>query len=265
MAPESAADFAFLLHGLHHLKDDGVMAIILPHGVLFRGGAEARIREKLLRDGHVDTVIGLPANLFDSTGIPVCVLVLKKCKRPDGVLFVNAEKHFDKGKRLNVLSEGHIEKVVAACRDRTEEDRFSRRVPMAEIEGNDFNLNLSRYVSTAEPEGADRPRRDAPRAGGDRSGPPRRGRGAQRLPRRAGPVAAAGVRAGPGPERGQVHRGLAPAPPCRWSGAVSTRASAVAAGSSFRNGSRASWPFASASRRLSRRPRGPMKRTGSNG
>ena len=152
VAPRSAADFAFLLHGLHHLKDDGVMAIILPHGVLFRGGAEARIREKLLTDGHIDTVIGLPANLFYSTGIPVCVLVLKKCKRPDDVLFVNAEKHFDKGKRQNVLNEGHIDKIVTAYRDRTEEGRFSRRVPMAEIQENDFNLNLSRYVSTAEPE-----------------------------------------------------------------------------------------------------------------
>ncbi|MCR2740571.1 SAM-dependent methyltransferase, partial [Salmonella enterica] len=83
LAPKSAADFAFLLHGFHYLKQDGVMAIILPHGVLFRGGAEERIRTKLLRDGHIDTVIGLPAILFFSTGIPVCILVLKKCKKPD--------------------------------------------------------------------------------------------------------------------------------------------------------------------------------------
>src|SRR3546814_8504156 len=82
VAPKSAADFAFLLHGLHYLKDDGVMAIILPHGVLFRGGKEANIRTKLLKDGHIDTVIGLPPNLFYSTGIPVCILVLKKCKKP---------------------------------------------------------------------------------------------------------------------------------------------------------------------------------------
>ena len=87
IAPKRAADFAFLLHGLHYLKDEGVMAIILPHGVLFRGGAEARIRTKLLKDGHIDTVIGLPSNLFYSTGIPVCILVLKKCKKPDDVLF----------------------------------------------------------------------------------------------------------------------------------------------------------------------------------
>ena len=90
LAPKSAADFAFLLHGFHFLKDEGVMVIILPHGVLFRGGAEERIRTKLLKDGHIDTVIGLPANLFYSTGIPVCILVLKKCKKPDDVLFINA-------------------------------------------------------------------------------------------------------------------------------------------------------------------------------
>ena len=96
LAPKSAADFAFLLHGFHYLKDEGVMAIILPHGVLFRGGAEERIRTKLLKDGHIDTVIGLPANLFYSTGIPVCILVLKKCKKPDDVLFINAAEHFKK-------------------------------------------------------------------------------------------------------------------------------------------------------------------------
>ncbi|MDP3137216.1 MAG: type I restriction-modification system subunit M, partial [Burkholderiaceae bacterium] len=99
LAPKSAADFAFLLHGFHFLKDEGVMAIILPHGVLFRGGAEERIRTKLLKDGHIDTVIGLPSNLFYSTGIPVCILVLKKCKKPDDVLFINAAEHFEKGKR----------------------------------------------------------------------------------------------------------------------------------------------------------------------
>ena len=103
LAPKSAADFAFLLHGFHFLKDEGVMAIILPHGVLFRGGAEERIRTKLLKDGHIDTVIGLPSNLFYSTGIPVCILVLKKCKKPDDVLFINAAEYFEKGKRQNFL------------------------------------------------------------------------------------------------------------------------------------------------------------------
>jgi type I restriction enzyme M protein len=153
VAPKSAADFAFLLHGFHYLKDDGVMAIILPHGVLFRGGIEARIRRKLLKDGHIDTVIGLPANLFYSTGIPVCILVLKKCKKPDDVLFINAEKHFEKGKRQNYLSPEHIAKIIDTYQQRPEKiERYARRVGMDEIEENDYNLNISRYVSTAEPE-----------------------------------------------------------------------------------------------------------------
>lgn len=149
VAPKSAADFAFLLHGLHYLKDDGVMAIILPHGVLFRGGAEDRIRRKLLQDGHIDTVIGLPANLFYSTGIPVCILILKKCKKADDVLFINAADHFDKGKRQNQLSDEHVERIVKTYQYRDEIERYSRRVPMDEIEKNDFNLNISRYVSSA--------------------------------------------------------------------------------------------------------------------
>lgn len=156
VAPKSAADFAFLLHGLHYLKDDGVMAIILPHGVLFRGGKEADIRRKLLTDGHIDTVIGLPPNLFYSTGIPVCILVLKKCKKPDDVLFINAasEENFTKGKRQNQLDPKHIERIVSTYRERSKQDRYSRRVPMQEIAENDYNLNISRYVSTtmAEPE-----------------------------------------------------------------------------------------------------------------
>jgi type I restriction enzyme M protein len=149
LAPKSAADFAFLLHGFHFLKDEGVMAIILPHGVLFRGGAEERIRSKLLKDGHIDTVIGLPSNLFYSTGIPVCILVLKKCKKPDDVLFINAAEHFVKGKRQNQLTDEHIAKIIKTYQFREEEARYSRRVEMDEIEKNDFNLNISRYISTA--------------------------------------------------------------------------------------------------------------------
>lgn len=152
LAPKSAADFAFLLHGFHFLKDEGVMAIILPHGVLFRGGTEERIRTKLLKDGHIDTVIGLPANLFYSTGIPVCILVLKKCKKPDDVLFINAAEHFVKGKRQNQLTKEHIAKIIDAYQFRKEESRYSRRVEMAEIEKNDFNLNISRYISTTKSE-----------------------------------------------------------------------------------------------------------------
>ena len=155
LAPKSAADFAFLLHGFHFLGKEGTMAIILPHGVLFRGGAEERIRTKLLKDGHIDTVIGLPANLFFSTGIPVCILVLKKCKKFDDVLFINASGHYEKGKRQNRLRDGEEDepndtrKIVEAYMHRTEEERYSRRVSMEEIERNDYNLNISRYVSTS--------------------------------------------------------------------------------------------------------------------
>jgi type I restriction enzyme M protein len=155
LAPKSAADFAFLLHGFHFLGKEGTMAIILPHGVLFRGGAEEKIRKKLLTDGNIDTVIGLPANLFFSTGIPVCIVVLKKCKKFDDILFINASEHYEKGKRQNRLRDGDenepndIRKIVDAYRNRSNEDRYSRKVSMEEIEKNDFNLNISRYVSTS--------------------------------------------------------------------------------------------------------------------
>lgn len=150
LAPKSAADFAFLLHGFHFLSEEGTMAIILPHGVLFRGGTEEKIRTKLLKDGNIDTIIGLPSNLFFSTGIPVCILVLKKCKKFDDVLFINASEYFDKGKRQNVLLPEHIDKIVDTYQFRKEEDKkYSRRVSMEEIEKNGFNLNISRYVSTA--------------------------------------------------------------------------------------------------------------------
>ena len=125
------------------------MAIILPHGVLFRGGAEARIRTKLLKDGHIDPVIGLPANLFYSTGIPVRILVLKKCKKPDHVLFINAAEHFAKGKRQNQLTEKHIEKVIETYQFRKEEERYSKRVSLDLLADEGFNLNISRYINTS--------------------------------------------------------------------------------------------------------------------
>ncbi len=161
LAPKSAADFAFLLHGFHFLSEEGTMAIILPHGVLFRGGAESRIRKKLLEDNHIDTVIGLPSNLFFSTGIPVCILILKKCKKEDDVLFINASEHYKKVKRQNELRTGKgtkedpndIKTIVETYQNRPEKiERFARRVPMEEIIKNEFNLNISRYVSTAKPE-----------------------------------------------------------------------------------------------------------------
>ncbi len=152
LAPKSAADFAFLLHGFHYLKKDGTMAIILPHGVLFRGGVEERIRTKLLKDGNIDAVIGLPQNLFFSTGIPVCILVLKKCKKNDDVLFINASQHFEKEKKQNVLLSNHIDKIIDTYKNRTKEERYSRAVSIEEIEQNNYNLNITRYISTNEEE-----------------------------------------------------------------------------------------------------------------
>ena len=152
LAPKSAADFAFLLHGFHFLSDSGTMAIILPHGVLFRGGAEEKIRTKLLKDGNIDAVIGLPANLFYSTGIPVCILVLKKCKKEDDVLFINAADYFEKGKRQNRLTGEHIEKIVGCYQYRKEGQGYSRRVSMQEIEDNGYNLNIARYVNNTPTE-----------------------------------------------------------------------------------------------------------------
>lgn len=156
LAPKSAADFAFLLHGFHYLSREGTMAIILPHGVLFRGGAEERIRTKLLKDNNIDTVIGLPSNLFYSTGIPVCILVLKKCKKQDDILFINASEHYEKGKRQNTLREGEgeepndIQKIIDTYKYRPKHiERYARRVSMDEIEKNGYNLNISRYVSTS--------------------------------------------------------------------------------------------------------------------
>jgi len=149
LAPKSAADFAFLLHGFHFLSQNGTMAIILPHGVLFRGGAEEKIRAKLLKDNHIDTVIGLPSNLFYSTGIPVCVLILKRCKRYEDVLFINASDHFEKGKRQNTLSDEHFEKIIDTYKYRNEVPRYSKRISMDEIETQGYNLNISRYVNTS--------------------------------------------------------------------------------------------------------------------
>jgi len=159
LAPKSAADFAFLLHGFHFLGKEGTMAIILPHGVLFRGGAEERIRTKLLKDNNIDTVIGLPSNLFYSTGIPVCILVLKKCKKHDDVLFINASEHYQKGKRQNTLRVGEddqpndIRYIIDTYKQRPLLiERYARSVSMEEIEKNAYNLNISRYISTSEDE-----------------------------------------------------------------------------------------------------------------
>lgn len=158
LAPKKAADMAFLLHGFHYLRDNGTMAIILPHGVLFRGGVEERIRRKLIDDGHIDAVIGLPPKLFFSTGIPVCILVLKKCVRPDDVLFIDASREYAKDKKQNRLRMGEngepddIAHIIDTYSQRREEARYSRRVPIAEIRQNDYNLNIPRYIDTYEEE-----------------------------------------------------------------------------------------------------------------
>ena len=152
VAPKSAADFAFLLHGFHYLSGSGTMAIILPHGVLFRGGAEASIRQKLVTDDSIDCIIGLPGNLFYSTNIPVCIIVLKKCRKSDDVLFINAAEYYEKGKKQNVMLPEHIDKIVETYRNRSEEERYSRRVSLREIVENDYNLNITRYVSLAQDE-----------------------------------------------------------------------------------------------------------------
>ena len=154
VAPKSAADFAFLLHGFHFLSDNGTMSIILPHGVLFRGGKEEVIRKKLLEDDNIDAVIGLPANLFYSTGIRVCILVLKKCRKNDKILFINAsgEEHYEKGKRQNYLRDKDVDKIVETYQSRKEEPRFSRLVSLQEIKENDFNLNITRYVNLSKEE-----------------------------------------------------------------------------------------------------------------
>ncbi|MBQ6742985.1 MAG: type I restriction-modification system subunit M [Bacteroidales bacterium] len=154
LAPRSAADFAFLLHGFHYLSTDGTMAIILPHGVLFRGGKELTIRKKLLEDDNIDAVIGLPANLFYSTGIPVCIIVLKKCRKHNKILFINAssDEHYEKGKRQNYLRDDDVKKIVETYQFRKEEPRYSRQVSLQEIKDNDYNLNITRYVSLAQEE-----------------------------------------------------------------------------------------------------------------
>ena len=154
LAPGSKADFAFVQHMIHHLAENGTMAIVLPHGVLFRGGAEQHIRRYLIEArNYLDAVIGLPANIFYGTSIPTCILVFKKCREnPDNILFIDASQHFDKIKTQNVLREEHIEKIIETYRKRKEEPKYSRRVVLKEIAENEYNLNIPRYVDTFEEE-----------------------------------------------------------------------------------------------------------------
>ena len=154
VAPKSAADFAFLLHGLHFLSDSGTMAIILPHGVLFRGGKEEVIRKELIKKDYIDAIIGLPANLFYSTGIPVCIIVLKKCRKNDKILFINAssDEHYEKGKRQNYLREEDVDSIVEAYKSRATISRYAREVSLSEIKDNGYNLNITRYVNLSKDE-----------------------------------------------------------------------------------------------------------------
>jgi type I restriction enzyme M protein len=156
LAPASKADFAFVQHMLHHLDENGTMAVILPHGVLFRGAAEGHIREYLIREKNwLDAVIGLPANIFYGTSIPTCILVFKKCREhPEDILFVDASgpDYFAKAKNQNYLRPEDIDRIVSTYRTRTETEKFSHRAPMSEIAENDYNLNIPRYVDTFEEE-----------------------------------------------------------------------------------------------------------------
>ena len=152
LAPKSKADYAFLLHGLYHLKSNGTMAIVLPHGVLFRGAAEGKIREKLLRSGNIYAVIGLPANLFYNTSIPTCIVVLKKHREGRDVLFIDASQKFEKGKKQNAMTDDHIDSVIDLYNKRETVDQESFLASFEDIEKNDFNLNIPRYVDNFEKE-----------------------------------------------------------------------------------------------------------------
>lgn len=154
LAPGSKADFAFVQHMVHHLADNGAMAVVLPHGVLFRGGAEGHIRKYLIADrNYLDAVIGLPANIFYGTSIPTCILVLKKCREHDAdVLFIDASQQYGKAGNQNYLRPEDIDEIISTYRDRTAKPKYSHTAALQEIEENDYNLNIPRYVDTFEAE-----------------------------------------------------------------------------------------------------------------
>lgn len=157
LAPKTKADFAFVQHMISHLAENGTMAVVLPHGVLFRGGSEGHIRKYMIEDrNYIDAVIGLPANIFFGTGIPTCILVFKKCREnPDDILFIDAsgEDNFDKVKTQNKLRPQDIQKIIDTYKDREQKiDKYSYRALLEEIRENDYNLNIPRYVDTFEDE-----------------------------------------------------------------------------------------------------------------
>ena len=154
LAPKSKADYAFILHMLYHLNDGGTMACVAPHGVLFRGAAEGKIRKFLIeKKNYIDAIIGLPANIFYGTSIPTCILVMKKCRQEDdNILFIDASKEFEKVKTQNKLRPEHIQKIIDTYRNRTEIEKYSHCATLKEIAENDYNLNIPRYVDTFEEE-----------------------------------------------------------------------------------------------------------------
>ena len=154
LAPKSKADYAFILHMIYHLNDGGTMACVAPHGVLFRGSAEGKIRQYLIeKRNYIDAIIGLPANIFYGTSIPTCIIVVKKCREEnDNILFIDASKEFEKVKTQNKLRPEHIKKIVDTYRDRKEIEKYSHLATMQEIIDNDYNLNIPRYVDTFEEE-----------------------------------------------------------------------------------------------------------------
>lgn len=153
LAPKSKADFAFIQHMIHHLDDKGTMAVVLPHGVLFRGAGEGVIRKYLIEERNVlDAVIGLPANIFFGTSIPTVILVFKKCRENSDILFIDASNEFEKGKNQNNLTDANVEKIVDTYVKRETIDKYSYVASMDEIKENDYNLNIPRYVDTFEEE-----------------------------------------------------------------------------------------------------------------
>ena len=152
LAPKSKADYAFLVHGLYHLKQTGTMAIVLPHGVLFRGASEGAIRQKLLENGSIYAVIGLPSNMFYNTSIPTCIVVLKKHRDGRDVLFIDASKLYVKEKKQNIMQEEHIDRVLELYKNRKPVEKEAYLASYDDIVSNDFNLNIPRYVDTMEEE-----------------------------------------------------------------------------------------------------------------
>ena len=154
LAPSSKADFAFVQHMVYHLADNGTMAIVLPHGALFRGGAEQHIRTYLIENKNfLDAVIGLPANIFYGTSIPTCIMVFKRCREnPDDILFIDASQHYEKVKTQNVLRAKDINLIIDTYRSRTELPKYSKKSLLTDIAANDYNLNIPRYVDTFEAE-----------------------------------------------------------------------------------------------------------------